>query len=140
MTTSAAKNVTLNELMNELASSYVSQRLVAELDGHTISVAPASDRQRHQVRVYVSGEGEPDLPRPSYMLRGEDPAVDRAWRKYNQAEVKLMRKVIAEVAERYGIHLGELRFSLKAGCSCPCSPGFIARHVGNYQVWITVKK
>ncbi|MDM7940112.1 MAG: hypothetical protein QUS07_07210 [Methanothrix sp.] len=32
----------------------------------------------------------------------------------------------------------EYRWSQYAGCSCPCSPGFICRDLGKINLWITI--
>jgi hypothetical protein len=84
------------------------------------------------------------MEQPEYSVKGEDKAIDAAWRKYNREEVRLMTAELeaakTEVLDRpvdgpdavWGAVLEaleqKLRFSQKAGCSCPCSPGFVGTH------------
>jgi hypothetical protein len=114
------------------------RRLLVDLGTHEISVAPL-ERKVQRVRVYVAGAGVPDLPLPPYTRKGEQPEVDAAWRKYNQAEIKLERAVIDDVRKRYGLDLGKLSFSRTAGCSCKCSPGFISNINASLQIYVTKK-
>lgn len=67
---------------------------------------------------------------PSPKDRGEDPANDKAYDEYNRAYLKAARVEVRAVLDAL-VAGGLLRevpkfsFSRKAGCSCPCSPGFI---------------
>jgi hypothetical protein len=90
-----------------------------------------------KVRVYVPSV-EPEMEYPPYTLRGEDPAIDKAWRAYHREEIRLMRQELQAVceeleggeteAERLVISLLDdgLKFSRKAGCPCGCSAGFVS--------------
>lgn len=72
----------------------------------------------HNGKLFVSGQPKPDMPCPPPSLKGDDPDNDRAWRAYNRAEVKNMRTFLSAVVD------GTWNFNRRAGCSCPCSPGF----------------
>lgn len=72
-------------------------------------------------RFYVAGEPDPSWEHPPYSVKGEDLDIDAAWRRYNREEVRIMRKYLAAA----GIDVSGLRFSRHAGCTCPCSPGFV---------------
>jgi hypothetical protein len=51
----------------------------------------------------------------------------RQWKRYRKQQIDARRGVIAQaVLEGKLPDPGRLTFSQKAGCSCPCSPGFIA--------------
>lgn len=66
-----------------------------------------------------------------YSKKGDLPLLDKAWKRFNRAEVEAERKVLdaalLAIEEDFGyISTDEWRFSRHAGCSCPCSPGFVA--------------
>lgn len=86
-----------------------------------------------KIRVYVAGENEPEWPVPGPSVRGDGSDADRAWKRYNREERRLQREVIDEVLAQdteLANHLGRLTWSRKAGCSCGCSPGWIAEGHG----------
>lgn len=54
--------------------------------------------------------------------------------------VKLYRSLLPEIYKKLGIPADtKARWSDKAGCSCPCSPGFILNHENyyNYEAVVT---
>ena len=69
--------------------------------------------------VMVKAYGE----HPPYSVKGDDPSNDKAWRRYNKMECELARAAIAATFPEFG----KSAFSRYAGCSCPCSPGFISK-------------
>ena len=95
-------------------------------------------------REYLSGGPDPDefgLERPEFsqMCRSRLNKVvghdqkncmqcqeDKAWRKYNADEIKIMKEAHAALVEQGALPSAEkVRFSKYAGCSCPCSSGLI---------------
>ena len=82
-------------------------------------------------------------------------AWNKEWRAYNKLELKIQRtgfndevsEIISEAIGRK-IDLVNAQFSRYAGCSCPCSPGFILRdedkkrikepYNTTYSIWITI--
>lgn len=81
-------------------------------------------------RAYVSFDSsEIKMEMPAYSVKGEDAALDAAWRRYNRLEREAMLAKLdelkAEIAKLAGFDV-TWKFSRRAGCSCPCSPGFIA--------------
>lgn len=76
---------------------------------------------------------ETGLARPEYTARGEDEASDKAWDKYNRAEIKIMRRKALAWLAANGYEGVKVNFSRHAGCSgCPCSPGFIVEKTLSY--------
>jgi hypothetical protein len=68
----------------------------------------------------------------AYTSKGEYPDVDRAWSKHNRAQVRGWKTVIERIeGERF-------RFSRHAGCSCPCSPGFVGTVAKGGDIYINV--
>lgn len=63
------------------------------------------------------------------IFQGEFPgsaSSDADWRRFNRAEIKVMRAHGDALIASLGLSSDiEYKFSRKAGCSCPCSPGFI---------------
>lgn len=100
------------------------------------------DDKTSKTRIFVDGQGDPEMERPPYdrydEKTGERIAFDAEWRKYNREEVKMMRAHLEPALEELDEFLevqdpGKVRFSRKAGCSmCPCSPGFVAEDL----MWI----
>lgn len=86
-----------------------------------------------KTRAYVTvTESEVAMPRPPYgSARGDGSEEDRLWRLYNRWELKAMRLKLSRVTRVLEVLTGlqipteHWHFSRKAGCSCPCSPGFI---------------
>jgi len=89
-------------------------------------------------RIYLSS------PNPESLGLGTSPESyssddgglnDQAWKAWNRLEVKVMRMFADHAVE------GKKTFSAKAGCSCPCSPGFISQnplHRGR-NIYVDVK-
>lgn len=107
----------------------------------TYEVKAISRDRAGKARVFVWGAPEPDdsnLPAPKE--RGVDPENDKAYDKHNRAVVRIQKAHLVAAME-LGLlpSTEELRFSRKAGCSCPCSPGFIANIREGYDYHITVK-
>lgn len=72
---------------------------------------------------------------PGYSRRGDDAENDKAWRKYNRTESELARAAIEAAFPQFG----KSSFSRYAGCSCPCSPGFISQVLRGGEGWIDVR-
>jgi hypothetical protein len=77
-----------------------------------------------------------DADQACYTSRGDDVEVDKAWDRHNKAQVAAWQEVLRQVDHH--THVGKSRFSRKAGCSCPCSPGFVAANHRHGSFWITV--
>lgn len=60
-----------------------------------------------------------------YTSRKQYPEVDRAWDRHNRAYIKAQSAVLNAVKEITKVE--EFRFDRRAGCTCPCSPGFLAK-------------
>ena len=103
------------------------RRTQFEMNGLKITVTFSDYRDNKRARIYVSGQDEPALAEPPMTLRGDYPEIDRAWDKYNREVVKNKRALVAK-ADLEMLRDVKIRFSRKAGCSCSCSPGFIAEH------------
>ena len=101
-----------------------------------------------KTRVYVSGveKSKDELEKIAkeegadtiYTSLGDYPVLDKAWKKYNRELVKMMKEVAekANLTNESGQPL-KLNYSRKAGCSCGCSPGFIAENDYNRDIWVT---
>jgi hypothetical protein len=92
--------------------------------------------QGRKTRVFVAGQPEPTFNHPPYGVRGADTDNDKAWARYNRAEITIMRHFAAAVVAP------ALKFSRHAGCSmCPCSPGFVVDdpNLQAMTLWVTVE-
>lgn len=115
-----------------------------ELDGYVATASepkPYSGRSSRHL-VFVDGAPDPDMPMPPYGRKGDDAANDKARRAYNRREVEIMR---AAAAEALDVDPSALKFSRKAGCSCPCSPGFrldvyVPGRSYSWATWVQVTK
>lgn len=65
-----------------------------------------------------------------YSEKGKYPTLDAAWKKYNRMEVKSMTGLLEAACNAMGLTIEKVTFSRYAGCSCPCSPGFIIKLEG----------
>lgn len=110
----------------------------------TVSVRESTD---HRVvgnwsRMHFSIASEVEVAElgehPPYSTKGEDPENDRAWRRYNRAELQLDREIAGKL---YALSGGTFDgwFSRTAGCSCQCSPGFVLRNDKGRTFWVDVK-
>lgn len=92
-------------------------------------------------RVYVWDAPDPDIALPAPTIRGEVPEVDKAYGRYNRAVVRIQKAhLVAAMEQGLLPDIQGIRHSVKAGCSCTCSPGFIIdTHTGfDYHLKITV--
>lgn len=86
-----------------------------------------------KTRVHVWGENRVDFSDlPSGWKYNDDPAIKKAVRAKNKIELANMDEVrlealpLFEAAHHEELATLKLKFSRYAGCSCGCSPGFIA--------------
>lgn len=95
-------------------------------------------RRNRNTRVYVSGEPKVDFTEAEKLSRkagsfnrGESVEADKAWDAANRALVQSKKDFLEALKATIPV-LGEvlsdhkLNFNRKAGCSCGCSPGFVA--------------
>lgn len=73
-----------------------------------------------------------------YTRRGVFPTVDRAWDEFNRQVVAAQRAVLDDGLRALGHRPEEMgiQFSRTAGCSCPCSPGFVLRRMPFASLYI----
>jgi hypothetical protein len=116
---------------------------VCVLEYHT-NPEPYDSRRKHTI-VYISNPFDPkDFGfdgQPEYSRKGENPELDKAWRKYNKIEVNLQRGIIDQAVKHGMIEedlAKELKWSRKAGCSCGCSPGWTTRDYRRQSIWLTL--
>ena len=126
----------------------------------TYEVLTGSYGRRDRHIVFVGGQADPDIERPPYDGTGYTEAFgsrhpaggigpvhpgwaehDKAWRRYNRAEIANMRAVAAAAL---GVAPSALRFSRRAGCTCPCSPGFLMdsgpTYLPGHATWVARKE
>ena len=111
------------------------------------TIEPYGTRQKHTI-LYVSNPFDPEdlkhsgiTKRPEYSTKGENPELDKEWKRYNKVELLIQKRIINQAARDGLIDndlAKELKFSRKAGCACGCSPGWKARDYRQQSVWLTV--
>jgi hypothetical protein len=104
-------------------------------------------KQKHTI-LYIGNPFDPEdlnfngiKERPEPSVKGEDLENDKAWKKYNRAEVAIQKKIIDRAAEANLIDkdiVSKLKWSRKAGCGCGCSPGWKLSDHGRRSIWLTV--
>jgi len=112
------------------------------------TVEPQRSKQKHTI-LYVSNPYSPEdlnwngiTKEPDRSVKGDNPALDKAWRKYNKAELEMQRIIIDRAVEAGILDVSlidKFSWSRKAGCSCGCSPGWKTRDYGKQSIWLTVK-
>lgn len=91
-------------------------------------------------RIFVWGAPEPEITLPEPKFRGDDPENDKAYDRYNRAQVRIWKShLVAAMEQGLVPKADDIRFSKKAGCSCPCSPGFIIDAWGLVDYYVIVK-
>lgn len=131
---------------SDLAPATYKGRAHVKVGDITIQVAVSrgwNKDDRKKARVYVSGADDVDFTeayaatnadaekKGSYPIRGDYPETDKMFDRLNRQVIKNERALVEaaiaaspELAALVGST--KLHFSRHAGCSCPCSPGFIA--------------
>lgn len=101
-------------------------------DGTRMVVNPYSGHMKTRISTdYDAGSAGNVLARfgveqPLYTLRGEDPENDKAWDRFNRLQVRLIKEPVRAWLDAHGMSDVKVNWSRKAGCSCGCSPAFIA--------------
>lgn len=105
------------------------------------------DRQKHTI-IYISHPYKPEhlktdgiQEQPAQSSKGDDAELDKAWRKYNKAELKIQKQIInkaVEIGQLQESIAKELKWSRKAGCFCGCSPGWISRDYRRQSMWLNL--
>ena len=96
--------------------------LVKNIDVRFHGNDPSDHRRNKKTRVYFNIQDETILE--NLMNRKSRP-------------IKLFRALLPEVYKKLGVD-SKARWSQYAGCSCPCSPGFILDDVYGKTVYVTV--
>lgn len=130
------KNTTTIEFNDELCTLTTS---IADRGWH--------DKGRHTY-MSVSCDFDPEdiygsgfTCQPEWSIKGENPANDKLWKKYNKFEIAIQKKLIEKAIERKMLPeniLNGLSFSRKAGCSCGCSPGWKAKDWVRRDIYISL--
>ncbi|MFA6569977.1 MAG: hypothetical protein WCT77_01935 [Bacteroidota bacterium] len=67
------------------------------------------------------------------------PAKETVWENFNNRRQRprdLWRKIALQTLEKFGYNDLKIVFSQKAGCTCGCSPGFIANVKNGKEIFI----
>jgi len=106
---------------------------------------PWDSKQRHTI-LYVHTPFDPEelndsgiTRHPEYSRKGDNPVLDKEWRKYNKAELATQKRIIDQAVKDGLIDadfVKELKWSKKAGCACGCSPGWKARDYRRRSMWL----
>mgnify|MGYP001226878705 CR=1 FL=1 len=78
-------------------------------------------------------------PTPPHTERGASQACDHLWDAWNHHLLANFRVLLAQALRDLGIE-GEdaykMPYSRKAGCSCGCSPAFVAKSLVGWDIWV----
>lgn len=100
------------------------------------------ERQYNHSRNYKSFNKAPRV----YVRVNDESIFDNLTNRRNRP-VKLFRQAASKALTENGIYPKKLRWSQYAGCSCPCSPGFILDDYDfdkgiinsfRFDVWVTI--
>lgn len=102
-------------------------------------VAEISANRNHQRirkgRLFVNVndqivEGWIDKHPEEYTMRGENLEIDRAWDSWNRKLVKLQKEMALAALKATGVDVDVKYFTRYAGCTCPCSAGYVLENNG----------
>ena len=109
---------------------------------HKVTREHYPSKQKHTI-IYVRSPFNPEDfglgSEPEYSRKGDNPELDKAWRKYNKAELGIQKELIMHAVSHGMIEESlakELKWSRKAGCSCGCSPGWKSRDYRRQSMWL----
>lgn len=113
--------------------------LTTEVDGLTVSLK-IRPRKHSRFMTWRDYESKPrmyvDVPNETIL----DDLVNRASRPYTA-----WRKILKQAFAQLGFDETRINWSQRAGCSCPCSPGFILTDAPrldgtfSYDIWATIE-
>jgi len=107
---------------------------IKECDIRELTGRKSFDLRRTSSRIYVWIDND----------KRDKPVVELITGfRYNKPHQVYKKQVIPQVLKRMGLPADtKVRWSQYAGCSCPCSPGFIVSHPGvkPKDVFVTVFK
>lgn len=112
----------------------------------TYTVVSRTTREKvSKPRVYISGEMEkPEfepMDFPGYGNEADLKAYDASVKAYNKEQAKIWKRHVQAAQAEGKLPEGKVKFSMKAGCSCNCSPGFILEaELGYTEYWVDVTK
>lgn len=95
-------------------------------------------------RVYISGDmAVPSIDIPDFPGYGDEEALkayDAAVKLHNRGQAAIWKEHVLRLQEEGRVPAGKIRFSMRAGCSCSCSPGFIidTAELGLTEYFVTV--
>lgn len=104
-----------------------------EVKGHALSFRDWQTRST-KTRLYVTFASEEEVEAASGIKysdlratrRGEEPEMDALYDRWNRWVVKLTRPHVMAALQELGFEGVKVTFGKKAGCSCGCSPCFVA--------------
>lgn len=141
MTTMTQKRITVDlgdGLRADIAFARYDDKFIKTRVYVTDEVSNESDEKLRELQAE-----EEVLGSRRWSTRGEFPDVDKLYDQLNRAIGRVKREVAVSAARKIAVDdtiTG--RFSRKAGCSCPCSPGVILDRVLYYNngriasIWI----
>lgn len=99
------------------------------------------DSRVSKTRLYTTSPSEEAISKEAgvkrdslqFTRRGDNPAMDEAWDKWNRATVRLMKKEALRTLAEVGHPEAKVSFSRKAGCGCGCSPGFVVDRMLSFE-------
>lgn len=80
--------------------------------------------------------------KPRMYLHHSDETIADSLAGRRNRPIDIYQKFFPKIEEALGMELGKTRWSQKAGCSCPCSPGFILEELAGFpcDVHVSLKQ
>lgn len=124
--------------MDETKTLQVTSRTAREMGSCPTKGRVFTDWQPSEIEPEPTG---PLCSDPTCSCRGRE--VDhKVWKAFNRRVTKVWRDELTTIlADHWGVDPAEVkvRFSVHAGCSCPCSPGWVVESGHGFGRWTWVK-
>lgn len=93
------------------------------------------DKQKFSIKSHMD-YAEPNRKMRIYLFPKNEGVWENFEKRWNRP-VATWNKIALQVLDKYGFTDCKISFSQKAGCTCGCSPGFIADVKNGRELFIT---
>lgn len=101
-----------------------------------LQIVNVEKEERTYPRSYRNYKDYQKSPRVYFWFEDET-VIDHLFNRHSEPH-REFRKVMPQVFEKVGMEAVKFNWSQYAGCRCSCSPGFILKTTGAFDIFVTV--